>query len=85
MEETSVGMHNFRKIVDDVLIKTMLVTAPTFDIAKETRLHMDASTVRIGFVLVQRPKGSHESWKIVQAGSRFLTDTESRYAVSILL
>ena len=62
----------------------MLVTAPTlayFDVAKETQLHTDASTVGIGFVLVQRPKGSHESWKKVQAGSRFLTYTESRYAV----
>lgn len=42
---------------------------------------MDASTVGIGFFHVQRPKRSQESWKTVQAGSRFLTDTESRYAV----
>ena len=64
--------------------KKILVTAPTlayFDVSKETRLHTDASTVGIGFVLMQRPKGSQQSWKTVQAGSRFLTDTDSRYAV----
>ena len=47
----------------------MLVTAPIlayFDVAKETHLHMDAST-----------RGSHESWKRVQAGYGFLIDTES--------
>ena len=41
-------------------------------------LHTDASTLGIGFVLCQR---SHETGATVQAGSRFLTDTESRYAV----
>ena len=64
--------------------KMILVTAPTlayFDTSKETRLYTDASTVGIGFILVQRPKGSQETWKTVQAGSRFLTDTETRYAV----
>ena len=34
-----------------------------------------------GFVLLQRAKGSDGKWKTVQAGSRFLTGTESRYAV----
>lgn len=60
------------------------MTAPTlayFDVLKETCLHTDASTVGIGFILTQGPKGSQESWKTVQAGSRFLTDTDSRYAV----
>ena len=41
--------------------KKILVTAPTlayFDFLKETRLHTDASTIGIGFVLMQRPKGS---------------------------
>ena len=43
-------------------------------------LHTDASTMGVGFVLLQRPKGSNEDWKTVQAGSRFLTDMEPRYA-----
>ena len=60
--------------------KKALTTAPTltyFDLGKETRLHTDASRLGIGFVLSQRAK----EWKTVQAGSRFLTDTETRYAV----
>ena len=48
---------------------------------KETRLHTDASRFGIGFVLLQKPTGSVSPWNIVQAGSRFLTDLESRYAV----
>ena len=61
-----------------------LTTAPTlnyFDLGKETRLHTDASSLGIGFVLLQRAKDSDEEWKTVQAGSRFFTDTETRYAV----
>ena len=61
-----------------------LTTAPTltyFDLGKETRLHTHASRLGIGFVLSQRAKDSDEEWKTVQAGSRFLTDTETRYAV----
>ena len=64
--------------------KKALTTAPTlayFDLDKETCLHTDASTMGLGFVLLQRAKGSDGEWKTVQAGSRFLTDTESRYAV----
>ena len=60
-----------------------LTTAPTlayFDLGKETRLHTDASTMGIGFVLLQRAMEDGE-WKTVRAGSRFLTDTETRYAV----
>ena len=61
-----------------------LTTAPTltyFDLGKETCLHTDASRMGVGFVLRQRAKHSNEEWKTVQAGSRFLTDTETRYAV----
>ena len=64
--------------------KKLLVTTPTlvyFDLKKETRLHTDASTLGIGFVLLQRSKNTDEEWKTVQAGSRFLTETESRYAI----
>ncbi len=64
--------------------KEMLVTAPTlayFDQKKETHLYTDASTLGIGFVLMQKQDGSDGEWKTVQAGSRFLTNTKSRYAV----
>ena len=59
----------------------MLISSPTlayFDTTKETCLHTDASTLGIGFVLLH--DGTKE-WRIVQAGSRFLTDAETRYAV----
>ena len=36
----------------------------------------DTSKLGIGFVLQQE----HEKWKTTQAGSKFLSDTESRYA-----
>jgi len=49
--------------------------------AKETYLYTDASTLGIGFILMQKQQENDGEWKIVQAGSRFLTDTESRYAV----
>lgn len=61
--------------------KEMLTTAPTlayFDLNKETHLYTDASTLGLGFVLMQK---HNDEWKIVQAGSRFLTGTEGRYAV----
>ena len=51
------------------------------NVTKETYLHTDASTLGIGFVLRQRSHEREASWKTVQAGSRFLTDTKSRYAV----
>ena len=52
-------------------------TIAYFDLSKETRLHTDTSTMRIGFVLLQRATESDEEWKTVQAGSKFLTDTET--------
>ena len=61
--------------------KKTLVSSPTltyFDGEAPTRLVTDASRLGLGFVLQQQHQGD---WKLVQAGSRFLTDTESRYAV----
>ena len=58
-----------------------LTSAPTlsfFDPLKDTRLCTDASRQGLGFVLQQK---SGDNWVLVQAGSRFLSDTESRYAV----
>ena len=49
-----------------------------FDIKKETKLCTDASRTGIGFLLMQK---QDKDWKAIQTGSRFLTDTESRYAV----
>ena len=50
-----------------------------FDQGAPTALHTDASRTRgLGFVLRQRQEGA---WKMIQCGSRFLTDTESRYSV----
>ena len=61
--------------------KQSLTTAPTvsyFDPEKPTRLCTDASRQGLGFTLQQ--KGG-DGWTLVQAGSRFLSDTESRYAI----
>ena len=64
--------------------KRVLTTAPIlayFDPSKETHLHTDASTLGLGFLLLQKSTESDSDWRVVQAGSRFLSDTESRYAV----
>lgn len=61
--------------------KTSLTTAPTlqfFDPQKPTRLCTDASRQGLGFVLQQK---HDDNWVLVQAGSRFLSDAESRYAI----
>ena len=61
--------------------KEILTTAPIlafYDQSRPTRLTTDACRHGLGFVLQQEHQGS---WHIVQAGSRFLTDTETRYAV----
>ena len=58
--------------------KKALTSAPTvsfFDPEKTTRLCADASHQGLGFVLQQK------SWALIQAGSRFLSDTKSRYAI----
>ena len=62
-------------------IKTSLTSTPVvsyFDLTKPTRLCTDASRQGLGFVLQQK---HDETWPLVQAGSRFLSDTESRYAI----
>lgn len=62
-------------------IKETLTTAPIlsyFNADKPTRLSTDASRHGLGFVLQQNTAGT---WNLIQAGSRFLTDTESRYAI----
>ena len=64
--------------------KQSLSSAPTlayFDASKETHLYTDASTLGLGFLLLQRQTKNTSDWRVMQAGSRFLTDTETRYAV----
>ena len=62
------------------IAKKSLTTPPAlsfFDITKPTRLSTDASRQGLGFVLQQK---TSDDWSLVQAGSRFLSDAESRYA-----
>ena len=50
-----------------------------FDVKQKTRLQTDASRLRgLGFVLKQEVEPG--DWKVVQAGSRFLSEAETRYA-----
>ena len=63
------------------IVKNALTIASVlsyFDINKPTRLCTDASRHGLGFILQQNTAGT---WNLIQAGSRFLTDTEVRYAV----
>ena len=60
-------------------IKKSLTAPPQpsfFDINKPTRLCTDASRQGLGFILQQK---TAEKWALIQAGSRFLSDAETRY------
>ena len=62
----------------------MLITSPIlvyFDTTKETHLCTNASTLGMRFVLLQKSTDGTNEWKTVQAGSQFLTDAGSKYAV----
>ena len=63
-------------------VKSSLASPPIlahFDASLPTKLETDASRIGgFGFILRQR---HGETWKLVQCGSRFLSDAESRYAV----
>ena len=62
--------------------KQHLSTSPVlafFNVSRPTRLCTDASRQGLGFILQQQsPTGQ---WVLVQAGSRFLSEAESQYAV----
>ena len=61
--------------------KQALTSAPTvsfFNLDKPTRLCTDASRQGLGFVLQQKDANN---WVLIQAGSRFFSDAESRYAI----
>ena len=58
-----------------------LASAPTLqfsDPQKPTRLCTDASRQGLGFILQQK---QDDNWVLIQAGSRFLSDAELRYAI----
>ena len=62
--------------------KEHLTIAPIlsfFDIDKPTRLSTDASHHGLGFILQQQNLDG--KWTLTQAGSRFLSDAECRYAI----
>ena len=63
-------------------VKATLLAPPIlayFDSSLPTAVHTDASRLRgLGYALLQR---HGQEWKLVQCGSRFLTEVESRYAV----
>ena len=63
--------------------KQALVSPPVlsfFDPSRPTRLETDASRTRgLGYALLQQDPKGH--WRLVEANSRFITDTEARYAM----
>ena len=54
-----------------------------YDVRKPTALHVDASRLSfgsgLGFILKQQQ--SNGKWSMIQAGSRFLSEAEKRYAM----
>ena len=62
--------------------KQHLSTSPTlafFDMRQPTRLSTDASRHGLGFILQQQ--SPTDGWVLVQAGSHFLSEAESHYAI----
>jgi hypothetical protein len=63
-------------------VKLALVSPPVlvhFDPGRETTIQVDASRKNgMGYALLQR---HGDSWRLVDANSRWCTDTESRYAI----
>ena len=73
LPEHESSFQNLKKILSSVPVLKY------FDPKKETILQTDASKNNgLGFALLQK---HDNNWSIIQCGSRFLTDTESRYAV----
>jgi hypothetical protein len=62
------------------LSSTSISKLAFYNPARPTSLHVDASRlIGLGFIL--RQQQTDGSWIVVQAGSRFLSDAESRYAM----
>jgi transposase InsO family protein len=70
---------------EDAFLKARKALSEMHDLAfydqnRPTALHVDASRLfGLGFILKQ--KDAEGSWRMVQAGSRYLSETESRYAM----
>ena len=63
----------------DALAKPPVLQA--FDPSRETALHTDASRLNgLGYILLQKDPGT-DRWHLIECGSRFVTPTESRYAM----
>ena len=67
-------------------MKNALTTAPVlsliYNVSKSTRLCTDASQQGLDFILQQQSNGT--TINVIQAGSNFLTDMESRYVTITL-
>ena len=65
--------------------KAALVSPPVlahFDLSADTVLMTDASRKNgLGYALLQ---SQDNNWRLIQCGSRFTTDTESRYSATEL-
>ena len=70
---------------EEAFLKAREALSETHDLAfydqkRPTALHVDASRLfGLGFILKQ--KDANGSWRMVQAGSRYLSEAESRYAM----
>ncbi|KAI9550940.1 hypothetical protein GHT06_000605 [Daphnia sinensis] len=70
---------------EDAFLKARKALSETHDLAfydqkRPTALHVDASRLHgLGFIWKQRDADG--SWRMVQAGSRYLSEAESRYAM----
>ena len=76
------ALNNYQNACKLGALKAVIVnsdqTLALFDPALPTRLETDASRLHgLGYVLRQL---DGDDWKLVQCGSRFLTDTESHYS-----
>ena len=64
-------------------LKQMLTEAPVLgypDLNRPFKLYTDASNIGLGYILAQEDAGGSE--RVIYYGSKKLTDTESRYAVT---
>ena len=72
-EDSERAFKNVKKVLESPDVLAL------FDLTKPTRLLTDASRLNgLGYVMQQL---HGDTWKLVQAGSRFITDTESAYSM----
>ena len=72
--ESQTTFEHARRVLTDV------ADLAFYDTKNPTALHTDASRLfGLGFLLKQQDTAGH--WRLIQAGSRFLSDAETRYAM----